>query len=68
MKIQFVKDSPLFSQTYCIFVTNFTEHDKANVLTTLKSCRATVLSGPDLMSICCKDEATFNWLMLQWQQ
>lgn len=64
----FVRESDLFTQPYCIFIDNFSDDERAEILNTVKPCNATVMLGNNLIMISCKDEATFNWLSLKWQQ
>ena len=68
MNIEFVRQSDSFSKPYLIFIDSFTEEDRNTVLTVLQPYNATVVFSTDLIMVTCKDEATYNWLLLKWQQ
>lgn len=67
MNIEFVRESEAFSKPYLIFIDNFTEEDRNNVLTVLQPYKASVVFSQNLIMITCKDEATFDWLNLKWR-
>jgi hypothetical protein len=67
MRTDFIRESSAFSSPYTIFINEFTDEERNEVLKTLQPCNATVMYGNSLIMVTCKDEATFNWLSLKWQ-
>jgi hypothetical protein len=67
MRTDFIRESSSFSSPYTIFINEFTEEERNEVLQTLQPCNATVMYSSNLIMVTCKDEATFNWLSLKWQ-
>lgn len=67
MNIEFVRESDAFSKPFVIFINEFTDKERNDILETVQPHNATVMYGQNLIMITCKDEATFNWLGLKWQ-
>ena len=66
MLVQHLKNSTEFRSTYLIFISRFTAQEKEGIIKTLKRYKVRSLMSNDLISISCDDEATFNWLLLEY--